>query len=61
MRMSIEIAPSHTFLLDKVQLRFLGPDDVEVFKILCRDWFPIECVIFTTTKLFDTFPSIIDL
>lgn len=26
----------------ELQLRFLGPQDVEQVKLLCRDWFPIE-------------------
>lgn len=30
------------FLLDKIQLRFLGPADITALKSLCRDWFPIE-------------------
>eukprot|EP00795_Rhopilema_esculentum_P009429 gene9429-17145_t len=40
--MSIEIDPPCAYSLDKVQLRFLGPNDIDEFKVLCRDWFPIE-------------------
>lgn len=29
-------------LINNVQLRFLGPEDVDDVKRLCREWFPIE-------------------
>lgn len=38
-----ETAPiTKSFLLDKIQLRFLEPSDIDELKFLCRDWFPIE-------------------
>jgi len=42
LRMSVELEPFNVVFLDKVQLRFLGPNDIDVLKVLCREWFPIE-------------------
>ena len=52
--MSVEIGPFNAFFLDKVQLRFLGPSDIDVLKVLCREWFPIEYVIVILKVMYDT-------